>query len=115
MRPFDGGGVPTGGTLPGLRAYPDGDPEAIHALAADLRRAAGVLSGAREPGLPGWQSPEATRVRTLLRSAVGAAEGGAARLRGLASTLDGAAGDLEADQRAWRAAWLRHEQEQEAL
>lgn len=95
------------GALPGLGTYPDGDPEAIRALAADLRRTAGRLSGVRPPAMAGWRGPAATQVRALLTSAAGEADRTAAELRACAASLEGAAHTLEADQRAWRQAKQR--------
>jgi methyl-accepting chemotaxis protein len=102
--------VSTGGS--GLGPFPDGDPEAIRALAADLRRMAGRLAGVSSPALTGWRGPAATQVRTLLTSAAHGADGTAGQLRACASSLDQAAHTLEADQRAWRQAKQRAEEKQ---
>jgi hypothetical protein len=97
----------TSGLVPGLGAYPDGDPEAIRALASELRATGGQLAGLPAPSIADWRSPAAGRVRARLT----AAERGAGRvgddLRGLAAALDQAAHTLEADQRSWRAAQRR--------
>jgi methyl-accepting chemotaxis protein len=98
----------TGGAA-GLGPFPDGDPEAIRALAADLRRMAGRLAGVPSPALTGWRGPAATQVTSLLTSAVHQASGTAGELRACASSLDHAAHTLEADQRAWRQAKQRAE------
>lgn len=102
--------VPTTGVPPGLGPYPDGDAEAIRALAADLRRMAGRLAGVSAPALAGWRGPAATQVRTLLTSAAHEADSTAGELRACASSLDQAAHTLEADQRAWRQAKQRAEE-----
>ena len=95
------------GCAPGLGPYPDGDPEAVRALATDLRRIAGRLTGVPVPSLTGWRGPAATHVHTLLGSAVHDAARTASELRACAASLDHAAHTLEADQRAWRQAARR--------
>jgi methyl-accepting chemotaxis protein len=100
----------TAGALPGPGPYPGGDPEAIRALAADLRRMAGRLSGARVPAPAGWRGPAAAQLRTLLSSAAGEADRTAGELRSCAASLETAAHRLEADQRAWRQAQQRAEE-----
>jgi hypothetical protein len=102
--------VSTAGTVPGLGAYPEGDPEAIRQVAGELRRAAGALGGAPRPRLAGWRSPAATAATALLDAAVQAAGDGADQLRGCAAALDHAAGALDADQRAWLLAKRRLEE-----
>ncbi|MGH3381801.1 MAG: hypothetical protein ACRDP6_44450 [Actinoallomurus sp.] len=104
--------VTTTGGSSGLGPFPAGDPEAIRALAADLRRMAGRLAGTPSPALAGWRGPAATQVRTLLTSAAHEAGGTAGELRACASSLDHAAHTLEADQRAWRQAKQRAEENQ---
>lgn len=99
--------VAAAGCVPGLGPYPDGDPEAVRALATDLRRIAGRLAGAPSPALTGWRGPAATHVRALLDSAVREAGQAASELRACAASLDHAAHTLEADQRAWRQAAQR--------
>ena len=99
----------TAGGAAGLGPFPDGDPEAIRALAADLRRMAGRLAGAPTPALTGWRGPAATQVTALLTSAVREAGSTAGELRSCASSLDQAANTLEADQRSWRQAKQRAE------
>ena len=94
----------------GLGPYPDGDPEAIRALAADLRRMAGRLSAAQAPALTGWRGPAATQVQGLLTSAAGAADSTAGELRSCAASLETAAHHLEADQKAWKQAEKRAEE-----
>jgi hypothetical protein len=97
--------VATGCVNPaGLGPYPTGDPEAIRALAADLRRMAGQLAGAQAPAMTGWRGPAATRVQGRLTSAVGEAQSTAGELRSCAASLESAAHQLEADQRAWKQA-----------
>ena len=93
----------------GLGPYPDGDPEAIRAVAAELRRIAGTLAGAQNPALAAWRGPAASRVRALLGSAVIEATRTAADLRACAASLDNAAHTLDTDQRAWRLARQRLE------
>lgn len=88
----------------GLGPCPEGDPEAIRALAANLRRMAGRLSAARGPALTGWRGPAASQVQGLLTSAVGAADRTAGELRSCAASLETAAHRLEAEQRAWKRA-----------
>ncbi len=97
----------TAGTLPGLGPYPDGDPEAIRAVASDLRRIAGTLAGASYPAVDSWTGPAATRARALLGSAVDQAGRSANDLRSCASSLDHAAHTLETEQRNWRQAKQR--------
>lgn len=97
----------TTGSVPGIGPYPAGDPEAIRALAADLRRMAGRLSGATAPALTGWRGPAATQTAGLLTSAAGAAGNAAGDLRSCAASLEQAAHTLEADQRAWKQAAQR--------
>lgn len=94
----------------GLGPYPTGDAEAIRALAADLRRMAGRLTGTSAPALAGWRGPAATHVRGLLTSATQETGSTAGRLRACASSLDHAAHTLEADQKAWRQAKQRAEE-----
>jgi hypothetical protein len=89
------------GAPPCAGPYPDGDPEAIRALAADLRRMAGRLTAVPAPVLAGWRGPAATHVRSLLGSAVHDAGRTAGDLLACAASLDHAAHTLEADQRAW--------------
>jgi hypothetical protein len=101
------GANPVAAVGPGLGPYPDGDPEAVRALATDLRRIAGRLAGAPSPNLTGWRGPAATHVHALLGSAVHAADRTATELRACAASLDHAAHALEADQRAWRRAAQR--------
>ena len=101
----------TGGAS-GPGPFPDGDPEAIRALAADLRRMAGRLAGTPSPALTGWRGPAATQVRSLLTSAAHEADSAAGQLRTCASSLDQAAHTLEADQQAWRQAKQRAEEKQ---
>lgn len=93
----------TTGKSPGLGPFPAGDPEAIRALAADLRRIAGGLAGASAPAIAGWRGPAAHQVHELLTSAAHEAGGASAELRACATSLDHAAHTLEADQRAWQA------------
>lgn len=88
----------------GLGPYPAGDPEAIRALAADLRRMAGRLAGAQAPAMTGWRGPAATEVHGRLTSAAGEAHSTAGELRSCATSLETAAHKLEADQRAWKQA-----------
>ncbi len=101
----------TAGTLPGLGPCPDGDPEAIRAVAADLRRIAGTLAGASYPTVDSWRGPAATRARALLGSAVDKAGHSADDLRACASSLDHAAHTLETEQRAWRQAKQRADED----
>jgi len=101
--------VPTDGTVPGLGSYPQGDPEAIRAFAAQLRRIAGTLVGVPRPVLDGWRSPAADRTQALLRSAADRAGRDGDELRACASSLDHAAHRLESDQQAWLAARRRME------
>lgn len=107
VRAMDGVPVPTNGVVPGLGPYPDGDPEAIRALAAELRRTAGTLTGVPRPSIADWQSPAAARVRSRLVAAAGGAGRIGGDLRGLAAALESAAHTLEADQREWRLAKRR--------
>lgn len=101
----------TAGVNPaGLGPYPAGDPEAIRALAADLRRMAGQLAGAQAPAMAGWTGPAATQVHGLLTSAAGEAQSTAGELRSCAASLETAAHQLEADQRAWKQAQQRAEE-----
>jgi hypothetical protein len=102
MIPTDVTSVPLTGTVPGLGAYPTGDPGAIRAVADQLRAVAATLSGVDKPSVDGWKSPRAADVRARLAAAASTAHDHAADLRGLAGSLDTAAGHLEADQRAWR-------------
>jgi hypothetical protein len=107
VRAMDGVPVSTSGVVPGLGPYPDGDPEAIRALAAELRRTAGTLTGVPRPSIADWRSPAATQVRSRLVAAAGGAGRVAGELRGLAASLESAAHTLEADQREWRLAKRR--------
>ncbi|GAA1754975.1 hypothetical protein [Luedemannella helvata] len=107
MWDFGAAPVSTAGTVPGLGSFPDGDPEAIRAVADQLRRIAGLLAGAPKPAVASWSSPEATRVRGRLSAAVGVAGRGADEIRGCAAALDHAADELAADQRDWRLAKRR--------
>lgn len=90
---------------------PAGDPEAIRALAGDLRRIAGTLAGVSAPNVAGWRGPAATHAHGLLSSAAGEARRTAGDLRACADSLEHAADTLETDQRSWRAAVLRAEEE----
>ena len=74
------------------------DPEAIRAVAADLRHIAGLLAGLPSPTVDGWRSRAATDVRDRLVAATELADHRADDLRGCAAALDRAADDLEADQ-----------------
>ncbi|GLY81911.1 hypothetical protein [Actinoallomurus iriomotensis] len=91
----------TTGDTTGTAPYPDGDPEAIRALAATLRRMAGRLTAVPAPAPAGRRGPAATHVRSLLGAAVHDAGRTAGDLRACAASLDHAAHTLEADQRAW--------------
>jgi hypothetical protein len=102
--------VSTDGRVPGLGAYPAGDPEAIRAAAADLRRIAARLAAAPRPTIDGWSSEAAQRMRSMLTSAADTADRTGADVRSLAAALDHAADVLETDQRAWKAAKLRIEE-----
>ncbi|GLY81910.1 hypothetical protein [Actinoallomurus iriomotensis] len=51
------------GTPPGAGSYPDGDPEAIRALAADLRRMAGRLTAMPAPAPAGRRATRTSRNR----------------------------------------------------
>lgn len=84
--------------------YPEGDPAAMRAAAADLRRAASVLGGAPNPTVDGWQSREAARVRSVLTGATGTARRVAGALEAAAARLDRAAVRLDTEQRVWLAA-----------
>jgi hypothetical protein len=95
--------------VPGLGSYPQGDPETIRALAAQLRRIAATLVAVPRPVLDGWQSPAADRTRALLRSAADRASRNGDELRACAGSLDHAANQLESDQQAWLAARRRME------
>jgi hypothetical protein len=106
--------VSTAGTVPGLGAYPDGDPEAIRHAAAELRRVAGALSGVPRPRLGGWRSSAATAARGIIDAAASAADDGAGQLRGCASSLERAADTLDADQSAWLRAKQRLEDAERA-
>jgi hypothetical protein len=99
--------VATDGVVPGLGHYPTGDPQALFDAARQLRRAAGVLDGARRPTTHGWSSAAATRVRQRLDTAVGTAQRWADELRATAAALDRAGHTLAADQRDWLAAARR--------
>jgi uncharacterized protein YukE len=81
---------------------PEGDPEAIRAVAAELRGIAGRLAGATAPAVNGWRGPAAAHARAVFASAAGEATRTADDLRACATSLDNAAHTLEADQRAWR-------------
>ena len=74
------------------------DPEAIRAVAADLRRIAGLLGGLPMPTVDGWRSPAATEVRDRLVAATELAGHRADDVRGCAAALERAADDLAADQ-----------------
>jgi len=84
--------------------YPEGDPAAMRAAAADLRRAASVLGGAPSPTVDGWKSREAGRVRSALTAAGGTARRVAGTLESAAAQLDRAAVRLDTEQRVWLAA-----------
>jgi len=99
--------VPTDGTVPGLGGYPHGDPEAIRAVAAQLRRIAGTLAGVPRPRLDGWESAAAVRTRAQLGSAADQAGRSDDDLRTCATSLDHAADALHADQQTWLAAERR--------
>ncbi|MGI5224298.1 hypothetical protein [Actinoallomurus sp. CA-142502] len=51
------------GTPPCASPYPDGDPEAIHAPAADLRRMAGRLTAMPAPAPAGQRATHTSRNR----------------------------------------------------
>lgn len=87
--------------------YPAGDPEAIRAVAAELRRVAAMLGSASAPSLAAWRARAATRTRASLGLAVDEADRAAGELRSCAASLDTAANALETDQRAWRLARWR--------
>jgi hypothetical protein len=84
--------------------YPEGDPAAMRAAAADLRRAASILGGAPSPSVDGWSSPAAGKVRTALTGAAGTARRVAGNLDACAASLDRAAVRLDTEQRMWLAA-----------
>ncbi len=84
--------------------YPEGDPAAMRAAAADLRRAASVLGGAPSPSVDGWKSSEAARVRAVLTGATGTAKRVAGSLQAAAAQLDSAAVRLDTEQKVWLAA-----------
>lgn len=84
--------------------YPEGDPAAMRAAAADLRRAASVLGGAPSPSVDGWRSGEAARVRSTLAGASGTARRVAGNLRAAAAQLDSAAVRMDTEQKVWLAA-----------
>ena len=102
----------TAGTLPGLGPYPDGDPEAIRAVAADLRRIAGTLAGASYPAVDSLARPRrhAARARCSARPWTRPAAA-PSDLRSCASSLDHAAHTLETEQRAWRQAKQRADED----
>ncbi len=101
----------TDATKAALGPCPAGDPGAIRALAGDLRRIAGTLAGATTPNIAGWRGPAATSAHGLLSSAAGEAGRTAGDLRGCADSLDHAADTLETDQRVWKAAVRRADED----
>ena len=84
--------------------YPEGDPAAMRAAAADLRRAASILGGAPRPTVDGWHSSAAAAVRAVLTGTAGTARRVAGNLEACATRLDRAAVRLDTEQRVWLAA-----------
>lgn len=100
--------VPSGPKLPpGVGPRPDGDPEAMRALARQLRGFAGMLAGQSTVELANWESRRAREVKAQISRAAEVSDRGSQRLLRLASRVDREAERVEQAQIAWSVRYSR--------
>jgi len=91
----------------GLGPRPDGDPEAMFALADQLRGFARILGAQSDVDLQNWESRRGREVKADLQRAAAASHRGADRLEQLAAEVRRAAAQVEQEQLAWSVRYSR--------